>query len=82
MFFAPLIEKWGPAELATDLGLPTKNVRRWIDNDSIPAEWFAAIARCAADKKLKGIDERTLAALAEARRIGRSSNSEQHSAAA
>ncbi len=71
MWFSPLIERWGVAVLAADLGLPTKNVRRWVDLDSIPAEWFAAIARAAAKRGLEGINLEQLAALAEGRRIAR-----------
>lgn len=69
MFFKPLIEDWGVAKLAEDLGLPTKNVRRWVDLDSIPADWFAAIARAALKRGRPEITEIYLSALAERRRL-------------
>lgn len=71
MFFSPLIEGWGVAVLAADLDLPVKNVRRWIDNDSIPAEWFAPVARAARRRGVKGVTEKSLAAIAEQRRMAR-----------
>jgi len=75
MFFEPLILAWGLRQLAADLGLPVKNVRRWLDADSIPAEWFAPIARL--EKRVNGTLVTTghLSHLAEQRRIARSSAS-------
>lgn len=67
-----IIQKWGVAELAKDLGLPAKNVRRWLDFDSIPAEWFAAVARAAVCRGYHQITVDALAQGAEARRLGRS----------
>lgn len=64
-----VIERWGVAELARDLGLPTKNVRRWLDFDSIPAEWFAAVARAAVRRGYHDITVDALARGAEARRL-------------
>ena len=69
MWFRPLIAKWGAAELAADLGLPTKNVRRWVDLDSIPAEWFAPIARAAVGRSFREVTVEMLAARAEGRGI-------------
>lgn len=81
MFFAPIIAEWGVAELAADLNLPTKNVRRWVDLDSIPADWFAPIARAAKKAGRPRVTERLLAARAEERRIAKSSGrSEDRSA--
>jgi hypothetical protein len=71
MIFASVISRWGVAELAADLGLPTKNVRRWVDNDSIPAEWFAAVARAADVRGHADITVEKLAMLAEERRLRR-----------
>jgi hypothetical protein len=71
MFFAPLINDWGIAEMAAALGLPTKNVRRWVDLDSIPADWFAAIARIAGKHGRGHITEAHLAAIAERRRLAK-----------
>lgn len=76
MFFKPLIERWGVAALATDLGLPAKNIRRWIDSDSIPAEWFAAIGRRASERGLSDITVEKLADLAERRRVERAATGE------
>jgi hypothetical protein len=71
MSFANFIDTWGLAQLAADLGLPTKNVRRWVDNDSIPAEWFAAVARASRRAGRPRTTEQQLAAIAERRRLAR-----------
>ncbi len=71
MFFKPLIEDWGVAALATDLELPVKNVRRWCDLDSIPADWFAAVARVAPRRGRRHITVKHLADLAERRRLAK-----------
>jgi len=67
MWFVPLIKRFGLSELARALGLPTKNVSRWVDLDSIPAEWFAPVARAAAARGFHDISVELLAARAEAR---------------
>jgi hypothetical protein len=72
MWFIPLIERFGVAELAAQLALPPKNIRRWVDLDSIPAEWFAPISRAAKARGLIEIDLEYLADRAEARRLHRS----------
>lgn len=66
-----VIERWGVPQLAKDLGLPAKNVRRWLDFNSIPAEWFAAVARAAACRGYHDITVEALAEGAEARRLDR-----------
>lgn len=82
MIFRPLIERWGIAELATALALPTKNVRRWWDSDSIPAEWFSAIGRAAEARDFEDITVEHLAELAERRRLERETASESQLGAA
>lgn len=71
MTFSAIIEAWGIGTLAADLMLPSKNVRRWVDLDSIPAEWFAAVARAAKRRGYHGVTIRALAEIAEARRLSR-----------
>ena len=44
MFFRPIIARWGEAKLAETLKLPVKNVRRWVDSDSIPGGWYLRVA--------------------------------------
>jgi hypothetical protein len=66
-----IIERWTVAGLAKDLGIPPKNVRRWLDFDSIPAEWFSAIARAAESRGYHDITVEMLAGVAEARRLER-----------
>lgn len=44
MHFKPIIARWGEAQVATALGLPVKNVRSWIAQDSIPGGWFERVA--------------------------------------
>jgi len=70
MWFIPIIELW-KGELASDLGLPGKNVKRWVDFDSIPAEWFAPVARAAANRGFTHVTVELLAARAEARAVAR-----------
>lgn len=65
--FAKLVRDWGITELAADLGLPAKNVRRWVDNDSIPAGWFIDIARAARRRRIAGVTERKLLEMARDR---------------
>lgn len=81
MFFAPIIERFGIAELAAAVGLPTKNVRRWVDLDSIPAEWFAAVVSAAKARGFRDITADHLARVAERRRLARSEAAEQGLAA-
>jgi hypothetical protein len=71
MTFADILARWGLAELASDLGLPVKNVRRWSDLGSIPSEWFAAVVRAAEGRGFHDITLEALAAAAEARRLAR-----------
>lgn len=66
MFFKPIIARLGINELAKVLGIPAKNVRRWDDMDSIPADWWKPIAEAG----VATLEE--LAQLAEARRVARS----------
>lgn len=44
MFFTPIIARWGESKLAEALKLPVKNVRRWVDTDSIPGGWYLRVA--------------------------------------
>lgn len=83
MFFKPIIELWsGPAALAEDLEVPAKNVRRWIDSDSIPADWFAAVVRAAQRREFQGVTVDRLAEIAEARRLSKTDASSDHGASA
>lgn len=66
-----IINRWGVSDLAKDLGIPSKNVRRWVDFDSIPAEWFAAMARAAELRGHADITVERLAEIAEARRLAK-----------
>ena len=72
MFFKPLIDRWGALDLAKALGLPAKNIRSWENSDSIPAEWFNAIARASDDRGFTDITVEALADLSEKRRLARS----------
>lgn len=78
-----IIARWTVTELAKDLGIPAKNVRRWVDFDSIPADWFAAIARAAELRGFHDITVEALADVAEARRLAKAAGrAEQMNAAA
>ena len=65
MFFTPIIDRRGIADTAKAVGLPTKNVRRWTDMDSIPADWWLKLSEVG----IATLDE--LAQAAEARRVSR-----------
>lgn len=76
MIFTPIIALWGPGPdddavkaLASDLGLATKNVRRWVDLDTIPVDWFGAVVRAAKARGLDEVTEARLIAIAEGRRL-------------
>lgn len=75
MFFTPIIDRKGLAGTAEALGLPTKNVRRWVDSDSIPADWWKPIS----EAEIATLEE--LAAAAEARRLASSGVQAQDTAA-
>lgn len=69
MFFTPVIEQLGgPHELGAALGLPAKNVRRWIDLDTIPVDRFREVERAAKRKGVTGVTVQRLVSLAEERR--------------
>jgi len=72
MTFADILARWGLADLAADLKLPVKNVRRWSDLGSIPSEWFTAVVRAAEARGFHDITLEALAAAAESRRLARS----------
>lgn len=72
-----IISRWTISELAKDLGIPAKNVRRWVDFDSIPAEWFAAIARAAEKRGFHEITLEALAEIAERRRLSKAEGVEK-----
>lgn len=70
MFFTPIIERRGIGRLAAELGLPKKNIRRWVDSDSIPAEWWKPVAA----RRVATLKE--LADAAEAKRLSRTETDE------
>lgn len=69
MFFIPIINRFEIAILAAGLGVPTKNIRRWIDLDSVPAEWFSPLVRFSAANGHSDITHELLSSRAEARRL-------------
>lgn len=69
MSFRPLIAKWhAKAALAADIGTSQKVVQAWWNRDSIPAQWYPAIARAAERRLIRGVSEKALAAAAARRR--------------
>lgn len=72
MTFPEIISRWPTLQaLASDLGLPVKNVRRWRDLGSIPAEWFVAVVEAARARGFDDVDLVTVAAAAHGRRLSR-----------
>ena len=74
MTFTDIIARWPTLQqMAGDLGLPVKNVRRWQDIGSIPAEWFVAVQTAAKARGFGDITVRSLSEAAHARRLSRAS---------
>lgn len=72
MTFSDIITRWDTLQdLAADLGLPVKNVRRWQDIGSIPAEWFVAVDAAAKRRGFKGISVVALSRIAHSRRLSK-----------
>lgn len=76
----------GATVLARALGLPdqevgAKLVRAWGLRDSVPAEWFAAVARVALLRGHPEITVEALAQLAERRRLSRTASTITEAAA-
>lgn len=70
--FAAVIEKFdGPAAFAREIGMSAGAAKQAKRRNSISAEWFDAIDKAARRKGLQEISLRTLAALAEQRRLER-----------
>jgi hypothetical protein len=76
-----LIRRLGGApKVAEGVGLAASEegarvVRAWVFRDSIPAEWFTALARFASTEGFPDVTERTLSLMAQARRRARSGTS-------
>lgn len=72
MTFLDIIDRWpSPQDLAADLDLPAKNVRRWVDIGSIPSEWFVAVEKAARNRGFRDINIKALAAAAHERRLAK-----------
>lgn len=72
MTFLDIIALWPSShELADDLGLPVKNVRRWIDIGSIPSEWFVSVERAAKARGLRTVNLKVLSQAAHDRRLAK-----------
>lgn len=72
MTFLDIIAKWPSlADLARDVGLPVKNVRRWHDIGSIPAEWFVTVEAAAARRGIGNVNVESLSKAAHDRRLAK-----------
>lgn len=71
-FFEPIIRRWEsvPAFCA-DVGCSEPVARQWIRGDSIPAAWFAPVARAGLKRGFAEITLEMLADRAERRRLVR-----------
>ena len=66
--FADIINLWPTAEeLARDLGVTGLVVRAWRNRESIPAEYWTAIAEAARKRKIRGVTLELFAGLAARR---------------
>lgn len=73
MTFHDIIKSWGSlGSLAADLDLPVKNVRRWEDTGSIPADWYLAVVKAAKRRGFNHVTLPALCAAAQERRLARS----------
>lgn len=71
-FFEPLIRRWPTVtEFASDVGSSEPVARQWVRSDSIPAAWFAPVARAALRRGFSEITLDFLADRAEKRRLSR-----------
>jgi len=67
--FADVIDLFGgPAAYARAVGMTPGAAKQAKRRNSISAEWFTATAQAAKLARISSVDERTLAALADARR--------------
>ena len=72
MTFSDIITRWPTLQdLAGDLDLPVKNVRRWQDIGSIPAEWFVSVQSAAKARGFADVTIRTLSEAAHSRRLSK-----------
>lgn len=72
--FIPIIERFGKTpDFARAVGMSVGAAKQARRRDSIPAEWFSAVARAAASQGLDGIDEALLSEIAEQRRLVKAS---------
>ena len=63
----------GATQFAREVGMSVGAAKQARRRDSIPAEWFSAIARAAEVRGFHDVTEATLAQIAERRRLGRAS---------
>ncbi len=71
-FFEPLIRRWPTVtQFAVEVGCDEKVARGWVNIDSIPATWFAAVRRAAVKRGFHDITADSLASLAERRRLAK-----------
>lgn len=67
--FSDIIALWpAPGALADDIGVSEHRVRKWRERDSIPGEWFAAVASAARSRGIGGVTAETMASVAQRRR--------------
>jgi hypothetical protein len=68
--FYAVINRWKTVETAArDFGASHAQVRNWKSRDSIPGEWWLAVARAGAARGYQGINLLTLAKIAESQRL-------------
>jgi hypothetical protein len=68
--FSQVIDQFGgPAAYAREVGMTAGAAKQAKRRDSLAAEWFAATARAAHERGLRDITEKTLAEIAERRRL-------------
>lgn len=71
-FFEPIIRRWDTVTaFAADVGCSEPVARQWVRGDSIPAAWFAPVARAALKRGFAEVTLESLADRAERRRLVR-----------
>jgi len=81
--FSDVIGAWPTVAIfAAEVGTNERTAMSWFQRDSIPADWFAPVARAALARGILGATEFTLAAIAERRRLTKGAERNSSEAAA
>jgi hypothetical protein len=66
--YRDVLAKWGEGELAADTRLDAGLVRSWRNRNSIPPDYWPAVAAAAKGRKIRGVSIEFLARLRKPRK--------------